>query len=199
MSCTRATWALGAALLLAGCAGQTTRKPPIEIFADMKRQPKLEAQEASAFFADGRASRMPVAGTVAQGQLDEDPGFATGVENGMYVGRNPLPLDEAVLARGRERFEIYCAPCHDRAGTGRGIVGQRSLWLANSLHDDRIKEMVDGELYYVISNGRRTMPGYRFQIPERDRWAIVAYVRALQRATSGTIEDVPPDLRRELR
>ncbi len=188
-----------AVLLLGGCAGQTSRTPPIEIFSDMKRQPKLEAQEASPFFADGRAARPPVPGTVAQGALDEDPAFSTGVQDGLYVGRNPLPLTLEVLKRGQERFNIYCAPCHDRAGTGRGIVGQRGLWPANSLHDERLKQMADGEIFQVISYGRRTMSGYRFQISEHDRWAIVAYVRALQRATSGTIEDVPSDLRRELR
>jgi mono/diheme cytochrome c family protein len=187
------------AVLLAGCAGQTSRKPPVEIFPDMKRQVKVKPQEASAFFADGRGSRPPVPGTIAQGQLDADSPFATGADGGMYVARNPLPLDEKVLARGQERFNIYCAPCHDRTGMGRGIVSQRSSWLAGNLHDDRIKAMVDGELFQVITYGRRTMPGYRFQISEQDRWAIVAYVRALQRATSGTIEDVPEELRRELR
>ncbi len=187
------------AVLLSACAGQTSRKPQVEIFPDMKRQVKVKPQEASAFFADGRGSRAPVPGTVAQGRLDDDGPLATGAENGMYVARNPLPLDEKVLARGQERFNIYCAPCHDRTGSGRGIVGQRSSWPANNLHDDRIKAMVDGEIFQVITYGRRTMPGYRFQISEQDRWAIVAYVRALQRATSGTIEDVPEELRRELR
>lgn len=171
-------------LLLAGCAGQTSRKPQFEVFPDMKRQAKAKAQEASAFFADGRASRMPVPGTVAQGQL---------------LRPSRPPLDGELLARGQERFNIYCAPCHDRTGSGRGIVGQRSLWLANSLHDDRIRDMGDDEIFEVITHGRRTMPGYRFQVSEEDRWAIVAYVRALQRSTSGTIEDVPEDLRRELR
>lgn len=187
------------AVVLAACAGRTSRKPQVEVFPDMKRQVKVKPQEASAFFADGRGSRPPVPGTIAQGQLDDDSPFATGAENGMYVARNPLPLDQKVLMRGQERFNIYCAPCHDRTGSGRGIVGQRSSWLANNLHDERIKAMVDGEIFQVITYGRRTMPGYRFQISEQDRWAIVAYVRALQRATSGTLADVPEELRRELR
>lgn len=187
------------AVLLAACAGRTSRKPQVEVFPDMKRQVKVKPQEASAFFADGRGSRPPVPGTIAQGQLDDDSPFATGAENGMYVARNPLPLDAKVQVRGQERFNIYCAPCHDRTGSGRGIVGQRSSWLANNLHDDRIKAMVDGEIFQVITYGRRTMPGYRFQISEQDRWAIVAYVRALQRATSGRLADVPEELRRELR
>ncbi|MCW5980354.1 MAG: cytochrome c [Bryobacteraceae bacterium] len=185
--------------LLIGCAGQTSRKPPIEIFADMDRQPKYKTQAAGAFFADGRASRRPVAGTVAQGQLKEDAIFYAGAEGGMYAGRNPLPVTRDLLVQGQERFNISCAPCHDRAGSGRGIVGARSMWLATSLHDQRIKDMVDGELFDVITHGRRSMPGYRFQTSEQERWAIVAYVRALQRATSGTLADVPEELRQELR
>ncbi len=194
-----AHFALIAAMALSGCARMTTEKPPIQVFPDMKRQPKYKSQAESGFFPDGRAARQPVPGTVAQGQLKGDEGYYTGAADGMYVGRNPLPITAELLARGQERYNVYCAPCHDRTGSGRGLVGQKSMWLANSLHDQRIKEMVDGELYQVVSYGRRSMPGYRFQIPAEDRWAIVAYVRALQRATSGTIEDVPADLRGELR
>jgi len=187
-----------AVMLLGGCARMTSTKPQIEVFPDMDRQPKYKAQASSSFFADGRSSQAPVPGTVAQGQLREDAAFETGAEDGMYAGRNPLELSRETLARGQERFDIYCAPCHDRAGEGRGIVGQRSLWLATNLLDARIREMVDGEIFQVISYGRRTMPGYRFQVSASDRWAIVAYVRALQR-TSGTLADVPAELRSELR
>ena len=165
----------------------------------MKNQPKFKGQAESDFFSDGRSGRRPVPGTVAIGQLKEDEGFYTGAKDGLYVGSNPLPINDELLTRGQERFNIYCAPCHDRTGSGRGMVGAKSMWLANSLHDDRAKQMVDGEIFQVISYGRRSMPSYRFQIPERDRWAIVSYVRALQRSTSGTIEDVPADLRGELR
>jgi len=190
--------ALFATLVLSGCARITSTRPPIEVFPDMDRQPRYDVQAASPFFPDGRASRQPVPGTVAQGQLREDEGFETGAVDGMYVGRNPLEITEDTLLRGQERFNIYCAPCHDRAGEGRGIVGQRSLWLASNLMDQRVRDMVDGELFHVATYGRRTMPAYRFQVPTEDRWAIVAYVRALQRAT-GTIEDVPTELRGDLR
>ncbi len=190
---------LMALLTLAGC-GVTTRETPIQIFSDMRRQPKYKAQAASAFFEDGRASRSAVPGTVAVGQLREDDAFETGISAGMYVGRNPLPIDAAVLARGQERFDIYCAPCHDRAGSGKGIVPTRvPAWIPSNLLDERIRKMTDGELFYVASNGRRTMPAYRFQVPARDRWAIVAYVRALQRAAEGTLEDVPAELRPSVR
>jgi mono/diheme cytochrome c family protein len=171
-------------LVLAGC-GVTTRDTPIEVFSDMRRQPKYKPQGASAFFSDGRASRPEVPGTVAVGQLRED--------------RNQPPLDAALLARGQERFDIFCAVCHDRTGSGKGIVATRTSWLPSNLLDERIVKMSDAELFEVASVGRRTMPAYRFQIPERDRWAIVAYVRALQRAMAGTVKDVPPELRPDLR
>ncbi len=183
------------ALVGLGCG---SNHAPIEMFTDMRRQPKYLPQEASPLFADGRASRPPVPGTVARGELKEDTVFYTGTRDGDYMA-NPLPLDMPVLKRGQERFNIYCAPCHDRTGEGRGIVAQRSSWLPANLHDQRIRDMADGQLFDTITHGKRTMPGYRFQVPERDRWAIVAYVRALQRATSGTVNDVPQELRSELR
>lgn len=192
-------WLL-APLALAGCAGNTSRKPPLEIFGDMDHQQKYKTQAASAFFSDGRATRRPVPGTVAIGQLKEDAAYETGAGDGMYVGKNPLPLDKATLTRGQERFNIYCAPCHDRAGSGHGMVPQRVPgWLPSNLHDDRIRAMADGELYSVVSQGKRTMPGYRFQVDAKDRWAIVAYVRALQRASAGSLADVPPELKDDLR
>ena len=185
-------------LLLAGC-GTTTRKPPVEVFSDMRRQPRYEPLAASSFFSDGRASRAPVAGTVALGHLKVDEAFETGISGKMYVGRNPLPMDAALLARGHERYDVFCAPCHDRAGDGKGIVPVRTSWLAVNLHDQRILQMTDGELFSVATYGRRTMPPYRFQISAADRWAIVAYVRALQRTRQGVIEDVPPEQRSGVR
>ncbi len=187
-----------AACVLVGCAGTTSRKPPVEIFRDMDRQPKYTAQTESPLFADGRAERQPVPGTLARENYSPDPAFTTGIVNNQYVGLNPLPYTREVLLRGQQRFNIYCAPCHDRAGTGRGTVAVRSGWPAGNLHEERIKQMRDGELFSVITNGRRTMPGYQIQIPVADRWAIVAYLRALQRASSGTIEDVPRELREAL-
>lgn len=194
----RACFGILLSLTLAGC-GTTTRKPPIEIFPDMDRQPRYQALGESRFFADGRASRMPVPGTVAVGQLREDEPYYTGIQGNMYLGRNPRPLDAALLARGRQQFDVFCAPCHDRAGDGKGIVATRTAWLAVNLHEDRIIQMTDGELFNVATYGRRTMPGYRFQISADDRWAIVAYIRALQRTTQATLEDVPPELRKGVR
>jgi mono/diheme cytochrome c family protein len=171
-----------AALALAGC-GSSSRRPPVEVFPDMKRQARYKPQQENPFFADGRASRPPVPGTVARG-----------------IHPEPRPaLTASLVARGRERYEIYCAACHDRTGSGQGIVATRAGWLAANLADGRIRELSDETLFDVITNGKRTMPAYRFQVSERDRWAVIAYVRALQRAAAGTLEDVPPELRSELR
>jgi mono/diheme cytochrome c family protein len=136
-----------------------------------------------------------VEGTLAQELYRPDTPAATGVaEDGKYVARNPLPLNKEVLSRGQQRFNIYCAPCHDRTGSGKGAIPAKTVWIPGNLHDPRIVGMVDGELYHVVSMGRRSMPGYRFQVTEQDRWAIVAYVRALQRASLATAADVPAEI-----
>ena len=186
-------------IAISGCSSSPARTPPVEVFADMDHQPKYQPQAASAFFADGRASRAPVPGTVARGHLKEDDAFYRGVVGEHYVGENPLSLDMEALRRGQERFNIYCSPCHDRAGTGRGIVAMKSAWLATDLTSEPVRQMADGELFSIITAGRRSMPGYRFQVREQDRWAVVGYVRALQRAALGGVEDVPPELRDGIR
>ncbi len=183
----RSAWLLGV-MVLAGCGG-TTRKPPLEFIPDMDRQPKFRVQGETNFFADRRMTRPPVPGTVARGTLAET---AT-------PSRNPSPLSLELLERGRERYDIYCAPCHDRTGSGRGMVALRGAWAPTDLREPRLRQISDGEIFDTITQGRRTMPPYRFQIPERDRWAIVAYVRALQRAAWATTDDVPPELRSQLR
>jgi mono/diheme cytochrome c family protein len=189
-----------AAAALTGCSNFPSRQPPIWVWWDMKKQDKYKSQAESAFFADGRASRAPVSGSVAQELYRPDAAFSTGINtDGTYVARNPLPLTKETLAEGQRKYDIYCAPCHDRTGSGRGVVPAKSVWVPGNLHDERIVNFVDGELYHVISNGRRSMPGYRFQISEKDRWAIVAYVRALQRSWRGTLDDVPPELQSRIR
>jgi hypothetical protein len=188
---------IAASLLLTGCMGMTSRQPPLEVWPDMDRQPKYRAQQESRFFGDKRASRMPVPGTVARGFLHEDEAFHTGVVNNQYIGRNPVPIDAELLRLGQMRFNTYCSPCHDRTGSGRGLVPQRATWIPTSLLEERVLKMNDGEIFNVVSYGRRTMPPYRFQIVDRDRWAIVAYVRALQR-TVGRFEDVPEHVRPQL-
>jgi mono/diheme cytochrome c family protein len=189
-----------AGLTLAGCSNLPSRQPPVWVWHDMKRQDKYKPQMQSAFFADGRASRRPVEGAVAQENYQPDTVYATGINpDNTYVARNPEPLSKEVLARGQRQFNTYCAPCHDKTGSGRGVVPSKAIWVPGNLHDDRIVNFVDGEFFHVISNGRRSMPAYRYQVSAGDRWAIVAYIRALQRAWRGTLADVPAELQSKVR
>lgn len=184
-----------AAIALTGCAGTgTSRQPPITVFPDMRWQARYDPQERSPFFSDHLASRRPVEGTIARGRMkDDDTGFFTGVVNSQYIGRNPKKIDEDLMLTGQRRFNTYCSPCHDRTGQGRGMVAQRTTWIPTNLQEPRVKQFNDGEIFNVITMGRRSMPSYRFQITEDDRWAIVAYVRALQRSSSNTLQDMPAD------
>lgn len=188
-----------AAAILTGCAGQTSRNSPIVIFPDMDRQGKYKPQTESPLFSDRRSSRPPVEGTVAVGMLKEDDVFYTGIANNQWIGKNPLNIDMNLLQTGQRRFNTYCSPCHDRTGQGRGLVGVRAIWIPTNLHEDRVKAFNDGEIFHIISTGRRSMPPYRFQITAADRWAIVAYVRALQRTSGSSVDDVPQELRADLR
>lgn len=189
-----------ALIVLTGCAGQTSRNTPIEVWPDMKRQYKSKPQTESVFFSDHRASRMPVPGTVARGFLKADDAYSSGVVTGQYVGRNPELINADFLKVGQAKFNTYCSPCHSRIGNGKGIVALKQLtWQPTNLQEDRVKAMVDGEIFSVITLGRRSMPSYRYQIDEKDRWAIVCYLRALQRTTTGTLADVPQELRSDLR
>lgn len=171
---------LGALLLLAGCR------------QDMHDQPRFKPLAESDFYADLRSSRPPVEGTVARGQLHEDTYFYTG-----KIGNNPgdfmpFPVTEEVLARGRERFDIYCAPCHSRLGDGNGFIPSRGFpRKPPSYHIERLRKAPLGYFYDVISNGFGLMLDYSAQIPPRDRWCIVAYIRALQLSQNATMAEVP--------
>lgn len=193
---------VAAAAGLAGCgpgAGKDT--PPLWIIPDMKVQEKYKPQQESPLFADHSASRRPVEGTVSREGYFEDEGYHLGTTGGQYVGKNPLELNPEVLALGQKKFNIYCAPCHDRTGSGGGIVGKRAgaVFQPANLHKQETRDKNDGELYAIASDGRRTMSGYRNQISDRERWAVIAYLRALQRAQAGKIEDVPEAMRAEVR
>ena len=194
-------FAIGAALLLTGCAGPQ-RGPSFRVFTDMEHQEKYKPQSESPLFADGRSNRRPPVGVVARGHLRDNDILNTGfTPAGLYTGRNPLAIDADLLKTGQTRFNTYCTPCHDRTGSGKGIVALRTpAWQPSNLLEDRVKNFADGNIFDTITNGRRSMPAYKYQVQsEKDRWAIVAYVRALQRATSGTADDVPQNLRAELK
>lgn len=175
--------AIASAVGAAGCArGCTSGRPPIHLNPSMDDQPKVRPQAASTFFYDGAAMRQPVPGTIAIGELKEDPVFFTGKDaSGQFVAASPVAADERVLARGHERYEIYCQPCHDSRGDGRGILFQRGKVPTASFHQEKVLNYTDGQLFDVITNGTGLMAGYRWPIPPADRWAIVSHVRTLQR------------------
>jgi mono/diheme cytochrome c family protein len=190
----------GGLLVLTGCLSPSRDTTPLQIWDDMKAQPKYKSQQQSPLFSDKRASRRPPEGTVAIGQLSGDDGYRWGVLSSQYVGKNPEAITPELLAHGQLKYNTYCAPCHSKVGDGKGIVGIRAgaAFQPANLLEPRVLQMNDGELYSVASEGRRTMMGYRTQTSDHDRWAIVAYLRALHRANSGTKEDVPENLRAQL-
>ncbi len=208
-------------LFVAMMRSDKSTEPRIHIIQDMDNQLRFKAQQASPIFADGRASRMPVGAssdaplgtTVARGEIRADDHFYKGIVNGEFVATFPsghaeLQINAAFLQRGQERFNIYCAPCHGWDGTGSGPVSVRvadgagripNTWVQPlNLQDAEIRGRPHGHLFNTITRGIRTMPAYGDQIPEADRWAIVAYVRALQRSGASSADDVPPEKRNEL-
>ena len=172
-----------ASLVVSGCArGCTSSRPPIHLNPSMDDQPKVRPQAASTFFYDGAGMRPPVPGTVAIGGLKEDAAFFTGKgADGQFVAAIPMPADEAMLERGRQRYVIYCQPCHDARGDGKGILFQRGSVPTATFHQDKVLKYPDGQIFDVITNGQGLMPSYRWPIPPADRWAIIAHVRELQR------------------
>ena len=171
--------ALAAISLVAGCR------------QDMQDQPKFVPQRGTDFFADGRSARPQVEHTVARGQLREDEYFYTGLVNGKEQDALPFPATLTVLERGQERYNVYCTPCHSRVGNGIGMIVQRGYMKAGSFHTARLETAPLGHFFHVISNGYGAMPDYSGQIAPADRWAIVAYIKALQLSQKATQADVP--------
>lgn len=216
-------FAVVAVLAIAGFRGQKSTKPPIEIFPDMDHQPKVKAQVPSQFFADGRGNREPVPGTVPLGYsmpqhkpANDSVGEATGPYKQIYFSSSPMYFDTGkfddqwgtgipfevtpeLMARGQERYAISCKVCHGATGAGNGIAGKYGLVGIANLHQQRIRDMADGEIFNTITHGKNTMMGYGDRIQVQDRWAIVAYIRALQKSQGGaTINEVPPAERAKL-
>ena len=209
-----------------GFRGQTSTGSPIEVFPDMVRQMKVRAQAPLAFFADGRGSRVPVAGTVPIGyempkanseaspgavpvpsEMKAQPhlGFSSGNDyfNTGKMGTNwgtgfPLPVNGDLMERGKQRFNINCAICHGPTAAGNGMTKQYGLATVVSLQDQRIRDMADGEIFDTITHGKNTMLAYGPNVSVTDRWAIIAYLRALQRSQNATQTDVPPEHRAEM-
>jgi cytochrome c5 len=161
---------------------------------DMHDQPKYEAFERSRFFADSTSARPFPPGTVARGQLREDEPYYTGyTRDDRLIRTIPIEVTRRTLERGRETFDAFCAPCHDRAGTGRGMIVRRGFKQPPTYHQDRLRNEADGYLFDVITNGFGQMPSYASQIPVEDRWAVVAYVRALQLSQHARLAELPPE------
>jgi mono/diheme cytochrome c family protein len=162
---------------------------------DMWRQPRQEPLDASEFFADGQANRPLVPGTIARGHAREDAPYFTGVRNGRWVDELPMPVTMDLLKRGQERFQIYCTPCHGQLGDGNGMIAKRGFALrrpVGNYHTDRLRNMPVGHFYDVITNGYGAMYSYASRIEPQDRWAVVAYIRALQLSQNANIADADP-------
>ena len=199
--------------LIARSRAVTSPLPRIHLIQDMDNQPKFRAQQANPLFLDGRAMRPPVPGTVARGELDEDDHFIRGRIGNQWAATLPdqIEVNMALLEHGRERFNIYCQPCHGLAGYGDGIVNERAMQLVEtgtngtvwvqpkSLHEEAIRTQPVGQIFNTITNGIRNMPRYDSQIPVEDRWTIVAYVKALQRSQNARLGDIPAGQRGALK
>lgn len=184
-----------------GKRGHNFKQPPLEIFTDMDRQPKLRPQQPNLTFASGRTSQEPLPGTVARGERYENNPVNTGRENGStnFVATIPTTVTQQLVERGQARFNIYCLPCHGPQGDGNGIVKKYGYATIRSLHEKVVVTQADGELFNTITHGKATMYGYGSQVPIEDRWAIVAYVRALQRSHLGLVDEVPAQLKAGLK
>ena len=191
---------------IAGRQGRLSRQPPIEVFPDLDRQLKLRPQQPNDFFTNGLSSQLPPPGTIARSQplqtvngpvyaFEDAPvntGRVTGTTN--FVATNPLPVTGPLLRRGRERFNIYCAPCHGAFGDGNGITKKLGVMPAvANLQNKRIVEMADGEIFNTITFGKGLMGAHGPMVPVADRWAVIAYLRALQLSQLGSVDDLPPD------
>lgn len=210
------TLAFAVVLLLSfmGWRGSLSSRPPIEVFPDMDHQSKYKPQAESKFFADGRSDRPLPAGTVPYGRgynssdagaIVHDPSFLR-ADDAHYAGKNAdgsfvrgfpagLEINENFVRRGQGRFQIYCAPCHGTLGDGNGITKSYGMVATPTYHDDRLRTMAEGEIYNTITNGKNTMFPYADKLSPDDRWAVIAYIRALQRAAHASIDDVPLEQR----
>jgi mono/diheme cytochrome c family protein len=208
-----------AVVALAGFRGSKMAHPPIEIFPDMDHQPKYQPQHPSGFFADGRAARTRIEGTIPLGYTLEGRFLQAGARNGAlnpagfsnlpdyyntgkmgdsYGDGLPLEVTAQLLNRGEERFNINCAICHGKSGAANGIVTQYGLVAVANFHDERIRTMPDGQIFSAISNGKNTMGAYGPLIALEDRWAIVAYVRALQRSQNAQVANLSEAQQKQL-
>ncbi|MEZ5276195.1 MAG: cytochrome c [Opitutaceae bacterium] len=187
------------AVSILGFRGSAFKKPPLEIFPDMDHQPKYKPQSPSLFFADGRTDRPVPAHTVPRGAIIGNAHLTEGkTPSGEWARTFPMDVTDELLDRGQDRFQIFCLPCHGALGDGNGITKQYGMAATPSYHDPRLREMAEGEIFNTITHGKNLMGRYGDKLTPADRWAVIAYVRALQTAAQGTVNDVPPANRSEL-
>jgi Cytochrome C oxidase, cbb3-type, subunit III len=201
-----------AVFAIVGIPGHLSRKPPLEVFPDMDRQAKLRPEKPFDFFTNGLSSQLPPAGTVARSEPIEtangavysyqdvpfNTGHVTGTTN--FIETNPMTVNAALLARGREQFNIYCTPCHGALGDGNGITKKIGVMPAvANLHDKRIVDMTDGEMFNTITHGKNLMGAYGATVAAPDRWAIIAYTRALQLSWLGSPDELTVEQRATLK
>jgi mono/diheme cytochrome c family protein len=165
---------------------------------DMQDQPKYKPLGQNTFFPDGRDARPIPAGTIARGDLNANDAYHTGASNGVFLDTIPVAINLNLLNRGHDRYDIFCSPCHGRLGDGNGMVAQRGLRAPANFHTARLRSVPPGYTFQVITNGYGGMGDYGDQIPVDDRWAIVAYVRALQLSHDASLNDVPANARAQL-
>ena len=201
-----ASLALLPVALIARSRAVRSPQPRVHLVPDMDNQGRYKAQQANGWFADSRAMRLPVAGTVARGELNADPAYHAGIVDEAYVTELPVELTAELLSRGQRQYAVFCAPCHGLGGYGDGMVAQRAdrlqqgTWVApSSFHAEPAFSRPPGHLFNTITNGIRTMPAYGPQVEVADRWAIVGYIKALQRSQRAGLEDVPAEQRQSLR
>lgn len=164
----------------------------------MAKQPRYDPLEESVFFEDGQSARHLPPGTVARGALGSDTHLNRGLIDGASAELFPFSVTLAVLERGQERYNIYCAPCHSRTGNGDGMIVRRGFTRPSSFHEERLRKAPPGYIFAVITNGFGAMPGYRYQVSVEDRWAIIAYIRALQLSRNAPVALVPPEKLKEM-
>lgn len=187
-----------ATISILGPRGSKSTKPPLEVFPDMDRQPRMKPQAESGFFLDGRADRPRVPGAVAKGSFIEDTYLSNG-RRGREFGRGiPVPVTYDLMELGREKYTIFCAVCHGETGDGNGITKSYKMTATPTYHDDRLRDMPEGEIYHTIVWGKNNMGPYGSKLRVEERWAVVAYLRALQRSQNASIDDVPVDWKEEL-
>ena len=189
---------VAAVVSILGFRGTTFTKPPLEMFPDMDRQSKYKQQSVSKFFADGRTDRTPVVGTVARGFLKDDEFLHFGKNGEEWAKGFPMTVTQELVEDGARLYSIYCTACHGGIGDGNGVTKFRGMITTPSYHDPRLRDMPEGEIFNTLTNGKGLMGYYKDKLTVEDRWAVIAYMRVLQRSQNATVADVPQANRKDL-